>query len=268
MEWHLNFSTQHHIFRQLRRTMRITRPRQTTIQRKSNRCRHPTWKVKEAGSWSQLLEDAGLSPRTAAAAQPLEVLRENASSPSDLAQGAAQPLKAAQETMSSPSDFTQGAAPADTIKIRKSFMNISANNPNGIAKGGAPTDPTTLSIMEGKTGLTLCFLTFQMKEDDAIEKKAFTLCHLNLTFAYWHFPNRLTPIDKSLQQSIKPAYKEGDWSVIKNILAGEFGRDIDGEQRVQFTMEFSELSYEYQLNIVGILEEKGYCVLDRDEWID
>jgi hypothetical protein len=184
-----------------------------------------------------------------------------------MAQSAAQPLKAIQETVNSPSDCTQGAAPADTIKIRKIFKKITVKDPTAIAKGGAPTDPTTLSIIQGKTGLTLCFLHCQMEESDAIEKMAFTLCHLNLAFAYWYFPNRLTPIDRSLQKPIKSAYKRGDWLRIRNILKGKFGRDIDGEQTAQFTMEFSELSYESQLGIMGILEKAGYCALYRDERI-
>ncbi|CAI6068346.1 unnamed protein product [Clonostachys chloroleuca] len=251
--------------------MRITRSR--IIQRKSNRCRRPTWKVQQAGSWNQLLEDAGLSPRTPAIAQSLGVLGDNTSSPTNLTQGAAQPLGVGQENASRPADLAQGAASPDTTPVRKSFIKFSANNPNGMVKGGAPTEPTPVSIMDKldldtDTGLTLGFLNFDMKETDAIERRAFTLSDLNLDFHYWYFRNRLTPIDKSLQRSIDSAYKEGDWSAIKNAIRREFGRDMDGEQQAQFTKKFSELSDEDRLSIVRILERRGYCALDRDKWID
>lgn len=55
-----------------------------------------------------------------------------------------------------------------------------------------------------------------MSEADSIEKKAFTLGGLDLSFDYWYFQHHLEPIDKSLRRFIASAYEVGDWMAIKN----------------------------------------------------
>jgi hypothetical protein len=106
-----------------------------------------------------------------------------------LTQGAAQPLGVGQENASRPADLAQGAASPDTTPVRKSFIKFSANNTNGIIKSSAPTEPTPVSIidkpdLDTETSVTFGFLNFNIKETNAIKRRAFTLSDLNLDFYY------------------------------------------------------------------------------------